>query len=142
MLFRGQYKISRQFQLFSGEVDLQVQRLAGHLSVKLDQQFDLLANEMQKTLAEFVQGMQSSGTHLSSASRARTTVTVSEPWVLEDTQRGDPIGSRVDDSVFQCIDAKLLDISQQAGNLTRLLGALDAQQAVARLEEIQDLLQA
>ena len=46
-----------------------------------------------------------------------------------------------DSTVFQCIDAKLLDIATQAGALQRLLGSLDAQQTVARLEEIQDLLQ-
>ena len=47
----------------------------------------------------------------------------------------------LDDTCLRCIDAKLLDIASQTASLQRLLGSLEAQQTIARLEEIQDMLQ-
>ena len=46
----------------------------------------------------------------------------------------------LDDTLMRCIDAKLLDISGQTTALKTLLGSLEAQQTIARLEEIQDAL--
>ena len=45
------------------------------------------------------------------------------------------------DTALHCIDAKLLDIASQTASLQRILGSLEAQQTIARLEEIQDMLQ-
>ncbi|CAE7898300.1 unnamed protein product [Symbiodinium microadriaticum] len=56
------------------------------------------------------------------------------------TDTSDGSTTNFDDTLMRCIDAKLLDISGQTTALKTLLGSLEAQQTIARLEEIQDAL--